>query len=498
MDESGRPGPGSAVADAGSPGPAARSGAAHAEPHAGTGSAGSAAAGAGASPQHLVTLALWAGRELHFVGIGGAGMSGLALVAHMLGATVTGSDREESTYCEELRGAGIEPAIGHDAANVPAAADVVASTAIAPDNPELAVARERGQKILHRGDLLAEVSRLKPCVAVCGTHGKTTTTAMAAHVLEAAGRRPSYLIGGELRSSGLNAAWEDGEWLVVEADESDRSFLKLSPDVAVVTNVELDHHSTYRSTRDLEQAFERFLGSAHRTRIMWKDAPLEVDALTYGIGAGDLAAGDVELVRLGSSFRVDGVHVELSVPGSHNVLNALAALAACREAGLSIEEAAPALATFPGAKRRFELRGETVSGAAVYDDYAHHPTEVQATIEAARTLAPKRIVACFQPHLYSRTRQLARQFGRALAFADVVVVLDIYPARERADDYPGVTGWLVAAEAASAASGRPVYWAPQMDDAETLLRGLLEEGDLVLTLGAGNVDQLAERLVDAR
>src|SRR4051812_40317239 len=177
---------------------------------------------------------------------------------------------------------------------------------------------------------------------------------------------------------------------------------------------------------------------------MWEEAPLEVDAITYGIGGeGDLAARDVELVPLGSSFEVDGVRVELSVPGRHNVLNALAALASCREAGLGIEEAAPALARFPGAKRRFELRGTTAAGAVVYDDYAHHPTEVQATIEAARTLSPARVVACFQPHLYSRTKQLARRFGRALAFADLVVVMDVYPARERAEDFPGVTGWLV-------------------------------------------------------
>jgi UDP-N-acetylmuramate--alanine ligase len=441
--------------------------------------------------------ALWAGRRLHFVGIGGAGMSGLALVARSLGAEVTGSDRAESAYFAELRAAGIEPAVGHDATHVPGDADVVASTAIAEDNPELAAARERGLRILHRGDLLAEVSRLKPCVAICGTHGKTTTTAMAAHALEATGRRPSYVIGGELRSSGVNATWDDGEWLVIEADESDRSFLKLAPDVAVVTNVELDHHASYRSRRELEQAFERFMGASRRASIMWREAPLEADAITYGIGEGDLAARDVELVPLGSSFDVDGVRVELSVPGRHNVLNALAALASCRETGLAIEDAAPALARFPGAKRRFELRGTTASGAVVYDDYAHHPTEVRATLDAARTLGPDRVVACFQPHLYSRTKQLHREFGRALAFADAAVVLDVYPARERAEDYPGVTGWMVAADAASAAGGRPVYWAPRMDEAEALLRDLLGEGDLLLTLGAGDVDLLAERLVEA-
>jgi UDP-N-acetylmuramate--alanine ligase len=190
------------------------------------------------------------------------------------------------------------------------------------------------------------------------------------------------------------------------------------------------------------------------------------------------------------------VDVELQVPGRHNVLNALAALAACRAAGAEVAESAPALASFTGARRRFEARGRTRSGAAVYDDYAHHPTEVRATLEAARTLSPRRVVACFQPHLYSRTAMLAKEFGRALALADVVCVLDIYPARERAEDFPGVSGWLVAAAAASAARGRRVYWTPAMDDAERLLDSILGEGDLLLTLGAGDVDDLAARLVE--
>jgi UDP-N-acetylmuramate--alanine ligase len=436
----------------------------------------------------------WAGRRLHFIGIGGAGMSGLALVAGTLGAEVTGSDRAESSYSERLRGVGIEPAIGHDAAHLPAGAEVVVSTAIAPDNPELAAARDTGARVLHRGDLLAEVSRLKLCVAIAGTHGKTTTASMAAHVLVELGRAPSYLIGGELRSTGTNAAWGEGEWVVVEADESDRSFLKLAPALAVVTNVELDHHSTYRSTLEIEQAFAEFAAGAGRTAA-WVEVPLAAAHETFGIEAGDLAARDVRLSPSGSRFTADGVEVELRVPGRHNVLNALAALAACSEAGVSVAEAAPALASFSGARRRFERRGRTSAGAEVYDDYAHHPTEVRATLEAARTLAPRRVVACFQPHLYSRTAMLAKEFGRALALADIVCVLEVYPARERAEDHPGVSGWLVAAAAASAARGRRVYWTPSMDDAEQLLRLILADGDLLLTLGAGDVDGLAARLV---
>jgi UDP-N-acetylmuramate--alanine ligase len=432
----------------------------------------------------------WSGRRLHFIGIGGAGMSGLALVARSLGAQVTGSDRASSSYSERLRSVGIEPMIGHAAGGVPEGAEVVVSNAISEDNPELAAARAAGSRVLHRGDLLGEVSRLKPTIAIAGTHGKTTTTSMAAHVLVETGRSPSYLIGGELRSTGTNAAWGEGEWLVVEADESDRSFLKLAPALAIVTNVELDHHSTYRSTLDIEQAFAEFIAGAERTAA-WVEVDLPGVDETFGIESGSFAARRLE----GPRFHVDGVEVTLQVPGRHNVLNALAALVACRAAGVSVAEAAPALATFSGAKRRFEWRGRTATGAEVYDDYAHHPTEVRATLEAARTITPGRVIACFQPHLYTRTAMLARQFGEALALADVVCVLDVYPARERAEDHPGVTGWLVAAAAASAARGRRVCWTPGMDDAERLLRSILVEGDLLLTLGAGDVDTLAARLV---
>jgi UDP-N-acetylmuramate--alanine ligase len=434
-------------------------------------------------------MADWAGRKLHFIGIGGAGMSGLALVAHALGASVTGSDRADSSYTARLRTAGIEPAIGHDAANVPDSAEVVVSTAIAPDNPELQVA----ERVLHRGDLLAEVAALKRSIAVGGAHGKTTTAAMAAHALVECGRDPAYLIGGELRSTGTNAAWGAGEWVIVEADESDRSFLKLRPDIAVVTNIELDHHATYASARELDDAFAAFVEPA-ATTIAWDGVRLPGAPLRYDIGAGDLAADELELLPLGSRFTVGGARVELAVPGRHNVLNALAALAACREAGVPLADAAAALASFSGAGRRFEPHGQTPSGAQVFDDYAHHPTEVRATLEAARRLEARRVVACFQPHLYSRTRALARDFGRALALADVVVVLDVYPARERAEDFPGVSGWLVATAAADAAGGRPVFWLPAMDEAARVLERELGAGDVLLTLGAGDVHLLAERL----
>ena len=435
-----------------------------------------------------------AGRALHFIGVGGAGMSGLALVAKALGARVSGSDRAESAYSARLREHGIEPAVGHDAANLPPDAEVVISTAIPETNPELAAARAGGLAVRHRAELLGEIARLKRAIAVSGTHGKTTTTAMIVQALQSAGRDPAYLVGAQLRSTAANAGWGEGEWIVIEADESDRSFLHLPREVAVVLNSELDHHATYRSLSELEEAFRAFAAPA-QTRIGGPEVTLE-GAITFGIDTGDLRAEGVELRPLGSRFSVEGVAIELAVPGRHNVLNALAALAACRAAGVEPAEAAPGLAAFQGAGRRFEERGRTPSGARVFDDYAHHPTEVRATLEAAHTLEAERVVACFQPHLYSRTQELAREFGLALSLADLVVVLDVYPARELAEDYPGVSGFTVARAAADATGGRPVWWLPTIAGAAERLKTELGEGDVVLTLGAGDVDTLASALID--
>jgi UDP-N-acetylmuramate--alanine ligase len=427
----------------------------------------------------------WAGRRLHFVGIGGAGMSGLAVVARALGAEVTGSDRApDSPY---LRSAGIVAAAGHDAAHVPDGADVVVSSAIPPDNPERAVARERGLRELHRADLLGEITRLRPTIAVTGTHGKTTTASMVVHALRGCGMDPGYLVGGEVRSTGSNAGWGAGEWLVVEADESDRSLLKLAPRIAVLTNAELDHHATYASQRDVDDTFRAFLAMAEE--VVLGDEP---DLERF---RGTVARPEhVELDAGGSRFSVGGEAVVLPVPGAHNARNAATALAACALAGADPARAAAALADFDGAGRRFERVGATTSGAEVVDDYAHHPTEVRATIAAARTLGPRRLVAAFQPHLFSRTRHQFREFGAALALADLVVVLDVYPARERAEDFPGVTGRLVAAAAADSAAGRRVAWLPGFDEAERFLRAELRDGDLLLTLGAGNIDALGRRL----
>ncbi len=441
----------------------------------------------------------WSGRRLHFVGIGGAGMSGLALVAASLGAAVTGSDRAESPYLERVRAAGVVPVVGHDAANVPAGDDVelVVSTAIPASNPERAAAAARGLREIHRGALLGELSRLRRTISIGGTHGKTTTASMAAHALLALGWEPSYVIGGELRTTGTNAAAGAGEWLVVEADESDRSFLELRSEIAVVTNIELDHHATYGSHDELERTFGEFLCHGLR-RVVADTAGAEAFLDRVGIvEAAFFGASEIELHEGGSRFVWAGVEVSLSVPGLHNVSNAAAALTACAIAGARPAELAPALAGFRGAGRRFERVGSTGSGAVVIDDYAHHPTELRATIAAARTLGFGRVVAAFQPHLFSRTQLLGREFGAALATADAACVLDVYPAREAASDFPGVSGLLVAEAAADAAGGRPVAWAPGFDDAERVLRAWLRAGDVCLVMGAGDVDALARRLASA-
>ena len=437
----------------------------------------------------------WTGRRLHFVGIGGAGMNGWARVSAQLGATVTGSDRADSPVLARLREAGIDARAGHDAANLPAGDDVevVLSTAIPADNPERVAAIERGLRVMPRAELLGELTALKKVIAVAGAHGKTTTTSMTAHVLLGAGLDPGYLIGGELRTTGLNAAWGSGDWLVVEADESDRSMLALDVDVAVLTNVELDHHATFGSLAELEADYRTFLAGAPQA-IVW-DRP----ELLLLRGAGEVVsyeAHDVELHDGGSRFDWRGHAVELRVPGLHNARNAVGALEAAALAGADPAAAAGALAGFRGAGRRFERVGTTSSGALVVDDYAHHPTEVAATIDAARTLAgAERVWAVFQPHLFSRTALLAREFGAALARADVVALLDVYPARERAADFPGVTGLLVAEAAADAAAGRPVLWLPDFAAAERALGAVLRAGDLCLVLGAGDVDGLGRRLV---
>jgi UDP-N-acetylmuramate--alanine ligase len=457
------------------------------------------------------------GRKLHFIAIGGAGMSGLALVARRLGAEVSGSDRSESTYMERLRAAGIEPQLGHDADRVPADAEVVISTAVPEDNPELTRARERGQSVIHRGELLAELCSRRRLLAVAGTHGKTTTTAMCAWALRAIGADPAFFLGGELPGAGpdgepANAGWGEGEWVVAEADESDASFLKLRPEIAMVTNLELDHHSRWSSLAELAEAFAAFAAPASGlvcgadVRLPGQEAQRVVRFALEPVGEEPVP--DAELVATGirsqpgggSRFHAVGAgidaEVSLRVPGRHNVANALAALGALSLAGFDAGACGRALGDFPGVARRLELKGER-NGARIYDDYAHHPTEVSATLEAARELEPRRLIAAFQPHLYSRTKALAPELGAALAAADEVAVLDVYAAREEpVGPLAGVSGLTVAAEAADRSGGSPVWWLPTAEQAAQALAPRLREGDLLITLGAGDIHKLAEALVD--
>jgi UDP-N-acetylmuramate--alanine ligase len=414
-------------------------------------------------------------------------MSGLALVCARLGASVTGSDRVESPYMERLRAAGLEPALGHDAANLPAGAEVVRSTAIAEDNPELAAAREAGARVIHRGALLAELCAEKRLIAVSGTHGKSTTTAMIAWALRAIGADPAFFVGAEVLGMGegdaaANAGWGEGEWAVAEADESDGSFLELGPEVAVVTNVEMEHHAHWGSLAALHRAFAEFVAPA-------SGVALPAD------GSLDDLAGTAR--RLGFDAEVPGpAELALAVPGRHNRANARAALAAIELAGLDATKAAAALAGFPGVRRRLEPKGRR-GGVDIYDDYAHHPSEVRAALTALRELDPERLTAVFQPHLYSRTKAFAERFGAALALADEAIVLDVYPAREEpVGELEGVSGLDVARAAAERMGGRRVIWAPRAERARELLEASEGRDGILVTLGAGDVYELAEALVE--
>jgi UDP-N-acetylmuramate--alanine ligase len=444
----------------------------------------------------------WVGRRLHFIGVGGAGMSGYARAAHALGASVTGSDRAPSLYLRRLCEEGVlEARIGHEVANVPDGQDVeiVYSSAVPAENPERVAARERCLLERPRAELLGELTALRPTIAIAGAHGKTTTSSMIVHVLREQGLDPSWLIGSAVGAGLENSHWAPArpagdlpQWLVVEADESDRSMLSLHVEIAVLTNVELDHHATFSSLSELREAFREFLARAPQA-VIW-DRP-ELRELRAG-PAVFYDAAEPQTREGSSRFSWRGHEVGLMVVGAHNALNATGALEATRLAGVEERDAIASLAGFRGAARRFQRVGQTASGAVVIDDYAHHPSEVAATLSAARTLQPRRLVAVLQPHLYSRTAMFVREFGAALARADVIVVLEVYPARERAEDHPGVSGLLVARSASERADGRPVLWLPTFQAAQAVLGALLRAGDLCVAMGAGNVDALARGLVD--
>ena len=430
----------------------------------------------------------WSDRKLHFIGIGGAGMSGLALVCHRLGASVTGSDRSRSSYYDRVTGSGIPATVGHDAGNLPDGAEVVISTAISPENPELARAREQGRRILHRSDMLSELCSAKRTIAVAGTHGKTTTTGMLIWAMRGLGLDPAFFVGGELPGVGedgaaANSGWGSGEWAIVEADESDGSFLVLDPEVAIITNIEMDHHARWSGLAELREAFASFADKASTV--------IEPDG-----EPGPAPTASRSTITF-SQNHPGPAEVELMVPGLHNLLDARAAIAAMFAVGVDAGDAAAALADFPGVKRRLEFKGDC-SGARIYDDYAHHPTEVEASLTALRGLEPERLIAVFQPHLYSRTKAFSEAFGSALALADEVVVLDVYPAREEpVGPFEGVSGLDVLRAAADRGGATRTWWAPDLEAAERAVRGLLGPGRIAVTVGAGDITRLSDHLVEA-
>ncbi|KOX02937.1 UDP-N-acetylmuramate--L-alanine ligase [Streptomyces sp. NRRL B-3648] len=447
----------------------------------------------------------------HFIGIGGAGMSGIAKILAQRGAKVAGSDAKESATAEALRALGATVHIGHAAEHLADDAScVVVSSAIREDNPELARAAELGIPVVHRSDALAALMEgLRP-IAVAGTHGKTTTTSMLAVSLTELGLEPSYAIGGDLDAPGSNALHGEGDIFVAEADESDRSFHKYAPEVAIVLNVELDHHANYASMDEIYESFETFVGrvTAGGTLVVSADqegareltrrvAGGQVRVVTYG-EAEDADVRVLSIVPQGLKSQVtavlDGQELTfaVSVPGRHYALNAVAALAAGAALGVPAAELAPALAAYTGVKRRLQLKGEA-AGVQVIDSYAHHPTEMTADLEAMRAAAgDARILVVFQPHLFSRTQELGTEMGQALALADASLVLDIYPARE--DPVPGVTSELII-EAARAA-GADVTAVHAKAEIPAVVAGMAKPGDLVLTMGAGDVTDLGPLILD--
>ena len=454
-------------------------------------------------------------RRIHFVGIGGSGMSGIAELLANLGYMVTGSDEKRSAVTDRLATLGVRIDLGHAAAHVGGADVVVVSSAVRPTNVEVVEATRRHIPVIPRAEMLAELMRLRYAIAVAGAHGKTTTTSMIAYVLERAGLDPTAVIGGRFSAFGSNARLGRGELMVAEADESDRSFLKLFPTIAVITNIDQEHLENYGSFADLQQAFVDFANKVpfYGSVVCSDDnEPLRAvlprvtrPVITYGIDSTTARVGatDVVLRPFGVSAtivrRASGGEratsmlgtLTLNVPGRHNLSNALACTVVGLELGLSFDQIASGLADFRGAERRFEVRGEP-HGILVIDDYGHHPTEIAAVIAAARTLG-RRIIVAFQPHRFSRTAALKSAFGPSLADADHVVLTDIYSAGE--DPIPGVTVEALAA-AIRERTRRPVDVVVTLSDVAPALARLARPGDLVITLGAGSIGSVPEPLIE--
>ena len=442
-------------------------------------------------------------RAIHLVGIGGAGVSAIAAVLHAMGHRVSGSDLKDSAALDRLRALNIAVAIGHDAHHLKDAEMVGISTAIPEKNVEYQEALRRNIPVLRRAELLAAICDERFTIAVSGTHGKTTTTSMLSLILIEAGRSPSFLIGGEVNEIGTNAVWGGGEMLVVEADESDGTFLKIASEIAVVTNIEIDHLDYYGSFDSLKDAFAKFMDRAATAAVVCADDPIAMSlaplsATTYGFSEhAQLRICDFSTGRAHIAFRVERAgttlgHFELPVPGEHNARNAACAIAVAFRLGIPLDSAQRALSRFAGVARRFEFRGE-VGGITFVDDYAHLPGEVAATLAAARQGGWERVVAIFQPHRYSRVQQLSGAFGAAFRETELVVITDIYPAGE--SPIPGITGKLIADAVSEFDPSIDVNFVAQHRDLVDFLKRELRPGDCCVTLGAGDLTGLPDELL---
>ena len=449
-------------------------------------------------------------QRIHFIGIGGSGMCGIAEILLSLGYSVSGSDLKAGEVTEKLGGLGARIAVGHSAANLGDSQVVVYSSAVSRDNPEMVEARRRGIPVIRRAEMLAELMRLKYGVGVAGTHGKTTVTSMAGLVLTEGGLDPTVVIGGRLLSIGGHVRAGVGDYMVAEADESDASFLVLTPVIAVITNIDDDHMDHYRTMDRLYSAFIEFAQKVpfYGAVVVCSDDPgvrkilpeLKKRVVTYGFGSDAMVRAEgVEVTSAGSSYSVSiggkpSGAATLAVAGRHNILNSLAAAAVGLELGVPIEAGLRALASFSGVARRLQFKGEK-GGVAVYDDYGHHPTEVRATIEALSgqaRLSGGRLVVLFQPHRYSRTNLLREAFGGAFEGADEVVITEIYSAGE--DPIPGVTGRSVLDEVRK--HGKPPSeFAPDLESGCSAVVRKAKKGDFILTLGAGDVGRCGERIL---
>ena len=467
------------------------------------GLADGAAGRAGEGGRSRRVLDLSAPRHIHVVGAGGAGMSAIAEVLATMGHTVTGSDQSASPAVAHLRERGVEVVVGHDAANVDGADVLAVSTAIPATNPEVVTARSAGIPVLRRAEALAAICAVRRTIAVSGTHGKTTTTALLALALRAAGLEPSFIVGGEVRGLGSGASWGSGGWFVVEADESDGTFVELAAEAVVVTNVEADHLDHWGTFEALQAGFRRFLVEASGPRVVCADDPVALrlaeglECLTYGTSPAathrmvDVVAGpDGVAFTLEHEGRLIG-RIEVALPGLHNARNAAAVVVAALALGAELEPVAAALAAFPGVRRRWERRGE-VAGVTFIDSYDHLPTEVAAALDAASAGPWARVVCVFQPHRYTRTRDLWRGFADVFARADLLVVTAIYAAGQQ--PIPGVTGKLVVDAVLDAHPWKRVAWLPGRADLLAYLAAELRPGDLCLTLGAGDLTTLPDEL----